>query len=127
MPAADTLQLSDGTAVPFVWNEDGWEQLSFEYNSEHWTYPAPAMDIWLDPIAPARTGAAFAEVGLPMPILVQFAGPFQYACFREPQPEQIEAMMAAIGSLMGRFGSAYGFWKQYCEPRIRQATADVEG
>ncbi len=82
------------------------------------------MDIWLDPIAPARTQSAFDEAGLPILVVVQFVGPFQYFGVREPELDQL---MASVGQLLARFGSPLGFWRDYCEPRARQAVADLEG
>ncbi|MEO8539755.1 MAG: PEP-utilizing enzyme [bacterium] len=127
MPTTSVIHSVDGTSFDVHWNEDGWEKLSFGLNQEHWAYPASMMDRWLDPIAPKRGRAAFDEVGLVNVVRTQFAGPFQYVSVAEMQPAELQQMMAAVGALIARHGSALGFWRNYCEPRARKAVADLDG
>ena len=121
------VHCSDGTPLEVNWNEDHWPNYSFGLNDAHWKYPATALDIWLDPLAPRRMRAAFEEVGLRQIIAAQFAGPYQYIAIMEPTGEQLGQMMASVGALMARFGSPLRFWQEFCEPRAKQATEDLEG
>lgn len=114
MPATTVIHCADGTPLDVQFNGDGWDEASFTLNGEHWTYPACAMDIWMDPLSPQRAQRAFDEVGLRIMIRSQFAGPFQYGAMPDPTPETIGEMMVAVGKLLAEYQSPLGFWQGFC-------------
>jgi len=126
MPATTTYTCADGTPFVVQWVKPGDENETWVFNDEHWPKPATPMGMAIETIGLPGHARCYAEAGvIPMPIFEYFmyVNGYQYARdFAPPSPDIAEGygrFLAAHG------GTIRGPWEIFCEPRIKQAVADI--
>jgi rifampicin phosphotransferase len=119
---------ADGTTLEFEWVYPGAEDGTWSWNRAHWPLPLTPMELWFYRNGVAGADLAWEEVAMePFPPFYrwQFVGPFLYSRDLPFPPDQMKRIGANYRACSEQFGGCLRFWKEHCEPRIRQVCTDL--
>jgi pyruvate,water dikinase len=122
------VRFPDGRDVPIEWAYPDAPQYEWLLEREHWPEPLTPVERWIWHHGAAGGDRAWAEAGLePPPAFYRFqtCGPFLYVNVAEPPPERLMALAPRYTAVAQEYGGALRFWATFCEPRIKQACADL--
>jgi pyruvate,water dikinase len=122
------IRFSDGTELPISWVYADAPEFEWQIEREHWPEPLTPMETWIWQNGQSGADRAWQELALEPPLAFsrfQTAGPFLYVNVTEPTPERIAAMAPSYMAVAQKYGRALTLWTEHCEPRIRQACADI--
>ena len=122
------VRFPDGRDVPIEWAYPDAPQYEWLLEREHWPEPLTPVERWIWHHGAAGGDRAWEEVGLePPPAFYRFqtCGPFLYVNATEPPPERLMALAPRYIAVAQEYGGALRFWTTFCEPRIKQACAEL--
>jgi pyruvate,water dikinase len=112
----------------FDWVYPDAPEYEWELEREHWPQPFTPMEkaIWLAGVEGGDRAWAEVRLEAPHPFYrFQLAGPFLYARTTPYPMERMGPMAARYIEASGERGGALKFWKEFCEPRIKQVCDDL--
>jgi pyruvate,water dikinase len=118
----------DGTEIAFRWVYDDAPEYEWNHDRSHWPGPITPMEASLRHLGWPGEDRAWDEIGMePMHVFRRFqlVGPFLYARMTPYPMERLMNIAARYQQVRQEFGGTPAFWQRYCEPRIRQACADI--
>ena len=125
MPATTTYPCPDGTPFHVQWVRPGDENDNWGLNNEHNPKPWSPMGVALEDAGRPGHARCYTEADVePLPVFRYslFVNGYQYR-LRAPATPEILAGYAAFRAAHG--GGIRGPWDEFCEPRMRQAVADI--
>jgi phosphohistidine swiveling domain-containing protein len=121
---AAAVRLPGGLQIAFDWVYPEAPEQEWQFEREHWPAPMTPMETWIWRNGQEGADRAWQEVGLEPPPMFrrfQLVGPVLYVNATPPTAERIAAMAPPYLALHAKYGGALAFWKEFCEPRIRQS------
>ena len=128
--ATGTVRGEDGTEIPVHWVYPGADECEWIWNRDHWPEPFTPMEAWFHRNGASGVDRAWREAALEPPpnfYRYQFAGPFGYTRRTPYPPARMADVVSRYRGVVQRYGSARGFWREYCQPRIEEACKDLAG
>ena len=122
------IKFGDGSQVTFDWVYPDAPEYEWVLEREHWPDPLTPMDAWIWNHAGPGIDRAWEEIDLePPPMFHRFqvAGPHLYVRVTPLPPERMAALAPRYIAVGQEYGGALGMWNKWCEPRIKQATAEL--
>lgn len=121
--STDTIHATDGTPLDFKWAVPDGAMQSWRRDMAHWPRPFTPMELWFYEHGWGGADRAWEEAGL-IPLhrfhRWQFVGPFLYGRISPEAGERGDEIIRRLVSAGREHGGGLNFWRDFCEPRIRQ-------
>ena len=123
-----SVPCGNGRTIEETWVYEDAPSYEWMRDREHWPNPMHPMERFMFLAGVAGGDRAWGELDMvppPMFWRFQLVGPFLYARETMYPEERLMQIAPRWVQVAQEHGGALGFWKDYCQPRIKQACDDI--